>query len=167
MKELFAGRHFDREIIVLCVRWYLRYKLSLRDLVEMMAQRGLEIAHTTIMRWVQRYVPEFEKRWNGYARKSGRSWRVDAEAGCSTGQGLFPQSASHAARRVNHSGGWASMPPPLAALVLPPSFQETSDRRWSVDRRSRPARGSAAADVRRAGSSASAVSSQSVCSPQS
>jgi hypothetical protein len=40
--------------------------------------------------------------------------------------------------RVNHSGGWASMPPPLAALVLPPSFQGTSDRRWSVDRRSRP-----------------------------
>ena len=77
MKELFAVRHFDREIIVLCVRWYLRYKLSLRDLVEMMAERGLDIAHTTIMRWVQRYVPEFEKRWNGYARKSGRSWRVD------------------------------------------------------------------------------------------
>jgi transposase-like protein len=77
MKELFAGRHFDREIIVLCVRWYLRYKLSLRDLVEMMAERGLDIAHTTIMRWVQRYVPEFEKRWNGYACKSGRSWRVD------------------------------------------------------------------------------------------
>jgi hypothetical protein len=59
------------------VRWYLRYKLSLRVLVEMMAERGLDIAHTTIMRWVQRYVPEFEKRWNGYARKSGRSWRVD------------------------------------------------------------------------------------------
>jgi transposase-like protein len=54
------------------VRWYLRYKLSLRDLVEMMAERALDIAHTTIMRWVQRYVPEFERRWNGYARKSGR-----------------------------------------------------------------------------------------------
>jgi transposase-like protein len=52
-KELFAGGHFDREIIVLCVRWYLRYELSLRDLVEMMAERGLDIAHTTIMRWVQ------------------------------------------------------------------------------------------------------------------
>ena len=39
--ELFGGRHFDREIIILCVRWYLRYKLSLRDLVEMMAERGI------------------------------------------------------------------------------------------------------------------------------
>jgi hypothetical protein len=52
--ELFEGRHFDREVIILCVRWYLRFKLSLRDLVEMMAERGLSIAHTTIMRWVQR-----------------------------------------------------------------------------------------------------------------
>jgi transposase-like protein len=76
-KALFAGRHFDREVILLCVRWYLRYKLSLRDLVEMMAERGLELAHTTIMRWVQRYVPEFEKSWARYARKVGRSWLVD------------------------------------------------------------------------------------------
>ena len=75
--EFFKGRHFDREIIVLCVRWYLRYKLSFRDLVEMMAERGLSLAHTTIMRWIQRYVPEFEKRWNRFARPVGRSWRVD------------------------------------------------------------------------------------------
>ena len=47
--ELFEGRHFDREVIILCVRWYLRFKLSLRDLVEMMAERGLSMAHTTIM----------------------------------------------------------------------------------------------------------------------
>jgi hypothetical protein len=55
--ELFEGRHFDREIIVLCVRWYLRFKLSFRDLVEMMAERGLSMGHTTIMRWVHRYAP--------------------------------------------------------------------------------------------------------------
>src|SRR5260370_2506714 len=73
--ELFEGRHFDREVIILCVRWYLRFKLSLRDLVEMMAERGLSIAHTTIMRWVLRYAPEFEKRWQRFARAVGRSWR--------------------------------------------------------------------------------------------
>src|SRR5580693_6930082 len=75
--DLFKGRHFDRVIIVLCVRLYLRYKLSFRDLVEMMAERGLSLAHTTIMRWIQRYVPEFERRWNRFARPAGRSWRVD------------------------------------------------------------------------------------------
>jgi hypothetical protein len=53
-EELFKGRHFERGIVILWVRWYLRLKLSLRDLVEMMAERGLSMAHTTIMRWVQR-----------------------------------------------------------------------------------------------------------------
>src|SRR5450759_4175726 len=75
--DLFGGRYFDREGIILCVRWYLRYKLSLRDLVEMMAERGLSMSHTTVMRWVQRYVPEFERRWSRFARAVGRSWRVD------------------------------------------------------------------------------------------
>ena len=77
IEELFRGRHFDREVIILCVRWYLRYKLSFRDLVEMMSERGLHVAHTTILRWVQRYAPEFVKRWNRFARPAGRSWRVD------------------------------------------------------------------------------------------
>ena len=75
--DLFNGRHFDREIIILCVRWYLRFKLSFRDLVEMIAERGISLAHTTIMRWIQRYVPEFEKRWNRFACRAGASWRVD------------------------------------------------------------------------------------------
>jgi putative transposase len=75
--SLFHGRHFDRTIIILCVRWYLTYKLSYRDLVEMMAERGVDVSHTTILRWVQRFVPEFERRWNCYARPVGSSWRVD------------------------------------------------------------------------------------------
>lgn len=77
MDGLFAGRHFDRDVIILCVRWYLRYELSLRDLVEMMAERGLSLAHTTILRWVQRYAPEFVKRWNRFGTPTGQSWRVD------------------------------------------------------------------------------------------
>jgi len=59
------------------VRWYITYRLSYRDLVAMMAERGVEISHTTILRWVIRYVPEFEKRWNRHARRIGSSWRVD------------------------------------------------------------------------------------------
>src|SRR5690242_7721055 len=75
--ELFKGRHFDQEIILLCVRWYLSFKLSSRELVQMMAERGIVLAHTTVLRWVQRYVPDFEKRWSRYARPVGDSWRVD------------------------------------------------------------------------------------------
>jgi hypothetical protein len=46
-QDLFKGRHFDQEIIILCVRWYLAFKLSSRDLVQMMAERGILLAHTT------------------------------------------------------------------------------------------------------------------------
>ena len=74
---IYVKRQFDTEIIILCVRWYITYRLSYRDLVAMMAERGVIISHTTIMRWVIRYVPEFEKRWNRFARSIGSSWRVD------------------------------------------------------------------------------------------
>jgi len=77
VEELFKGRHFDQEIVVLCVRWYLSFKLSYRDLVAMMAERGIDLAHTTILRWVQHYTPEFVKRWTRYARSVGGSWRCD------------------------------------------------------------------------------------------
>ncbi len=74
---LFKRCHFDSTIIILCVRWHLTYKLSYRDLVAIMAERNVGVVHTTLRRWVQRYVPEFEKRWQRYARPVGTSWRVD------------------------------------------------------------------------------------------
>src|ERR1700687_3627197 len=55
--KLFRGRHFRDEIILLCVRWYLRYSLSYRDLEELMAERGLSVDHSTVARWVPRYAP--------------------------------------------------------------------------------------------------------------
>jgi transposase-like protein len=77
VEELFKGRHFDQEIVVLCVRWYLSFKLGYRDLVAMMGERIIDLAHTTILRWVQHYTPEFEKRWKQYARSVGGSRRMD------------------------------------------------------------------------------------------
>jgi len=74
---LFTGRHFDRLLIIQAVRWYITYKLSYRDVCELMAERGVTLVHTTVMRWVQCYVPVFEKRWKKYARPVGLSWRVD------------------------------------------------------------------------------------------
>jgi hypothetical protein len=61
--SLFKGRHFDSSIIILCGRWYFTYKLSYRDLRNIMAERGIDLAHTTILRWTQHYVPKFEKQW--------------------------------------------------------------------------------------------------------
>jgi|SRR5215469_10894899 len=74
---LFRGRHFQDQIIVLRVRWYLRYCLTLRDPEEMMAERGLEVEHSTIGRWVLCYAPELHKRIRRDTRTSNRSWRVD------------------------------------------------------------------------------------------
>jgi transposase-like protein len=74
---IYRRRRFEAEFIELCVRWYITYRLSYRDLVAMVAERGVVVSHTTIMRWVLRYVPEFEKRWARYARRVNRSWRVD------------------------------------------------------------------------------------------
>jgi transposase-like protein len=73
----FEGRRFNREIIVLCIRWHLSFRLSFRDLVEMMAERGLSMAHISIMRWVHHYSPEFERHWDRFARSAGPSWCVD------------------------------------------------------------------------------------------
>jgi IS6 family transposase len=73
----FKWRHFEAEIILLCVRWYLRYALSYRDLEEMMAERGLSVDHTTIYRWVQHYAPELEKRCRPHLKVTTDSWRVD------------------------------------------------------------------------------------------
>jgi transposase-like protein len=56
VEELFKGRHFNQEIVVLCVRWYLSFKLSFRDLVAMMAERGIGMAHTTILRWAIKLI---------------------------------------------------------------------------------------------------------------
>jgi len=75
--ELFRGRHFQDEIIILCVRWYLRYSLSYRDLEEMMAERGLTVDHVTVWRWVQRYAPILDQRLRRERRHPNRSWRVD------------------------------------------------------------------------------------------
>ncbi len=58
----FKGRHFQRDIILWAVRWYCKYGISYRELQEMLAERGVNVDHSTIYRWVQRYAPEMEKR---------------------------------------------------------------------------------------------------------
>jgi transposase-like protein len=87
------GRHFDRELIVLSVRWYPWSRLSYRDLVEMMAERRLSWVHIIITRWVNHYAPEFKWRWNRFARPAGsfgasmKPTSRSAENGCTyTGQ---------------------------------------------------------------------------------
>ncbi|GEO19331.1 IS6 family transposase [Microvirga aerophila] len=75
--HVFKGRHFERSVILLCIRWYLAYNLSLRNLEEMMAERGISVDHATIHRWVVRYSPELLKRFNARKRAVTGKWHVD------------------------------------------------------------------------------------------
>src|SRR5579863_5198085 len=93
IENLFKGRHVDGQIIILCLAWYTSFKLSLRDLVIMMADHGISVTHTTILRWIQQYLPEFEKRWWRYARPVGGSWRIDESYVEVRGQCGYPYRA--------------------------------------------------------------------------
>ena len=75
--QSFKGRHFTAEVILWAVRWYLMFPVSYRDLELMLADRGVEMAHTTVFRWVQTYAPEIEKRIRPHLRLSNGSCRVD------------------------------------------------------------------------------------------
>jgi transposase-like protein len=74
---LFHRRRFADEVIVLCVRWYLRFKLSYRDMAEIAWELGVLVAPSTILRWVVRYAEDFSQHWHPFERSVGRSWRCD------------------------------------------------------------------------------------------
>lgn len=74
---LFKWRQFQAEIIVCAVRWYLRYSLSYREVQELLAERGINVDHSTIWRWVQRYAPELALRQRAHLKPTNKSWRVD------------------------------------------------------------------------------------------
>ena len=76
-KEPFKWRHFQKEIILLNVRWYLKYPLSYRNLEEMMKERGLKLDHSTIGRWVLTYSPEIDRRTRRHLKLTNDSWKVD------------------------------------------------------------------------------------------
>jgi len=74
---LFKWKHFESEIIISCVRWYLKYPLSYRRLVEMMQEWGLNLTHTAIMRWVHQYSPIISEKVQKHLRPTNDSWRMD------------------------------------------------------------------------------------------
>ncbi|CQJ67426.1 transposase [Yersinia intermedia] len=77
IRKAFKRLHYPVDIIVQCVRWYLAYSLSLRNLEEMMAERGIVVDHSTLHRWVIRLVPLLDKAFRRHKRAVGCSWRMD------------------------------------------------------------------------------------------
>jgi transposase, IS6 family len=80
---LFKWRHFEPEVIVCAVRWYLRFSLSYRDVEELLMERS---HHTSVWRWVQRYAPELNKRCRRELKPTNGSWRVDETYICQGGR---------------------------------------------------------------------------------
>jgi transposase, IS6 family len=76
-KGPFKGRQFTAEIILWAVRWYLQFPISYRDLERMFSDRGVQVDHTTLFRWIQAFAPELEKRIRPHLRTTNGSWRVD------------------------------------------------------------------------------------------
>jgi transposase-like protein len=77
LKRVFKRLHYPFDVILLCVRWYVAYPLSLRHLEEMMAERGLSIDHSTVHRWAIKLLPLLEKTFRRHKRPVGKSWRMD------------------------------------------------------------------------------------------
>jgi transposase-like protein len=73
----FKGAHFEAQIILLCIRWYVAYPLSYRQIEEMMQERGVSVDHSTLNRWVLKYAPELEKNFRSQKRSVGTSWQMD------------------------------------------------------------------------------------------
>ena len=73
----FKGRHFPGEVILLCVRWYLRYPLAYEHVAELLAERGVEVDPSCIWRWVQAYAPELNKRCRPHLKPTNKSYRTD------------------------------------------------------------------------------------------
>jgi hypothetical protein len=110
-RKMFEGRQFDQSVILLCVRWYLAYNLSLRNLEEMMAERGVSVDHATVHRWVVRYSSELLERFNRRKRAVTGKWHVDettsrsVDGGCTcTGPSAATATRLSLVQRAAQSG---------------------------------------------------------------
>jgi hypothetical protein len=111
---LSKGRHFQDEIMVLCVRWYLRFSLTYRDLEELMTERNLSVDHTTVWRWVQRYAPELNKRIRREVEPTNGSC-FQAEDDAHVSQGHFTGHASKPGEQSENKRSWMRAPHPTNA----------------------------------------------------
>ena len=151
---MFRGRHFDRSVILLCECWYLAYGLSLRDLKEMVAERGITVDHSTIHRWVLHLSPLLPKRFNRRKRAVTGKWHMDepkASAGRytidhKTTSARIASRASNITRVelfLNYGRGQISrsgiLREPIYAETVPVQPQEWANKntfpaRWGNDR---------------------------------
>jgi transposase-like protein len=98
-RSAFAGFRFPAEVIVVAVRWYLRYGLSYRDVEELLAERGIEVDHVTVFRWVQRFTPLLTDAARFTRHNPGDRWFVDERTSRSAVSGATSIGLSTTRRR--------------------------------------------------------------------
>jgi IS6 family transposase len=84
-RSAFAGFRLPPEVITVTIRWYLRYGLSYRDVEELLAERGIEVNHVTVYRWVQRFTPLFADAARPMRHATGGRWFVDETGSVASG----------------------------------------------------------------------------------
>lgn len=77
LRQVLKRLHYPLDVMLLCVRWYVAYALSVRNLEEMMAERGVHVDHATVHRWSLKILPILAKVFRRRKRPVGRSWRMD------------------------------------------------------------------------------------------
>jgi hypothetical protein len=132
---LFRRRRFAGEVIILCVRWYLQFKLSYRDMAEIAKELGVLVAPSTILRWVVRYAEDFSRLWRPFERPLGRSWRCD-ETYIKVGGSwtyLYLLSMSLAVRWHHTSAAHATRPLPKHSFArLSSNTENLGPSRWTA-----------------------------------
>jgi len=122
-RSAFAGFRFPPEIIVVAVRWYLRFNLSYRDVEELFVERGVEVDHVTVYRWVQRFTPLLSDAPRFVRHASGDRWFVDETYVKSTACGATSTG------RSTRMGRSPTCSCPLAATLRAPAGSFTAH--WS------------------------------------
>src|SRR5215475_12201137 len=116
---LFKGRHFNHLLIIQAVRWYVTYKLSYRDVCDLMAERGVTVVHTTVLRWVQRFDTAGEQNQKRTVRHIGdhliTGRRPLTQIPPSKTDDLSPDSSLPSAQLAAKPRPWSPPPAPLPA----------------------------------------------------
>jgi putative transposase len=73
----FKGSHFPKDITLMSVRWYVFYPLSYRQVEELLEERGIDVDHATVNRWVVKHSPALESTFRQSKKPVGKSWRMD------------------------------------------------------------------------------------------
>src|SRR5947209_5392998 len=126
-RSAFAGFRFPREVIVLAVRWYLRYGLSYRDVEELLAERGVQVDHVSVFRWVQRFTPLLAEAARPCRHRVGDRWWVD--------ETYVKVSGRWSTGRSTSSGRSSTCMCPRGEMAVRPGV--SSPGRWPPQRSSR------------------------------